>query len=210
VVHLNPILDKKGFWLDVVDDLADQLDAGFYFMLRNNAYLDRIERGEATVAVGSESLKRLCERKYARAIARALSEAMDQVIAVSFVHGPARIIEKPRNDAAIRDYKQQDADDMELAMLHDQYGDIMSIVDNHPLFRKASLPLTAEGWGIFPQILTNACKDYGVLNVLTALRSIASRTNIRNPRGYFLRGLERGDYGGKLAKSANNVGKDFC
>jgi hypothetical protein len=209
MVNLNPILDKKGFWLDAVDGLADQLDPGFYFMLRNNAYLDRIEHGEATIALGSVSLQRLCERKYARTISKALSEAMDQGITVSFVHGPARIYEKPRNTPVPRNNKETDTDEMELAMLHDQYGDIMSIVDNHPVFRFASLPLTAGGWGIFPQILTNACKDYGVLAILAGLRDIAGRANIRNPRGFFLMALERGDYGGKLAKSANSIGKSF-
>jgi hypothetical protein len=206
VVNLNPILDKKGFWLDVVDGLADRLDSGFYFMLRNNAYLDRIERGEATVAVGSASLQRLCERKYARTIAKALSEGLDQGITVSFVHGPARIHEKPRNESGPRDNTVDCTEDMELAMLHDQYGDIMSIVDNYPVFRFASLPLTAGGWGIFPQLLTNSCKEYGVLTVLAGLRDIAGRANIRNPRGFFLMALERGDYGFKLAKGAKTLG----
>jgi hypothetical protein len=206
MVNLNPILDKKGFWLDVVDGLADRLDPGFYFMLRNNTYLDRVERSEATVAVDSASLHWLCERKYGRTISKAISEAMDQVVSVSFVYGPARICEKPKNELAPRDNKGHDTEEMELVMLHDQYGDIMSIVDNHPVFHKASLPLTAGGWGIFPQILTNACKDYGILNILAGLRNIASRPSIQNPRGFFVTALERGDFGEKLTRGANILG----
>ena len=207
MVNLNPILDKKGFWHDVVDALSDKMDSGFYFMLRNNAYLDRLERGEAIISVGSESMQRLCERKYAKMIAKAFSEEMNQAISVSFVYGPSRIIEKPREELVPRDNKDRVSDELALAMLHDQYGDIMSIVDNHPVFRQASLPLTANGWGIFPQILTNACKDYGVLNVLSGLRKIASSPGIRNPRGYFLAALERGDFGGTLARGAQILGR---
>jgi hypothetical protein len=207
MVNLNPILDKKGFWHDVVDGLSDRLDSGFYFMLRNNAYIDRLERGEATISVGSESMQRLCERKYSRMIAKALSEEMDQTVSILFVYGPSRIIEKPLKELVARDSEDTVSEEIALAMLHEQYSDIMSIVDNHPVFRKASLPLTAGGWGIFPQILTNACKDYGVLNVLAGLRDIASRPNIRNPRGYFLMALERGDFGGKLAKGAKILGR---
>jgi hypothetical protein len=199
----SSILDKKALWWQVLDDLSGQLDTGVFFMLRNDAWLDGLEHGKAVLAVRTMSLQNLCEKRLARTIEKALSEAMNRPVSVSIVLGRSRIIEKATN-TSVMTYDKVESD--ELKRLHQYYGDIMSIVDNHPVFRKASLPLTAGGWGIFPQILTNACKDYGVLTVLNGLRDTASRPNVRNPRAFFLTSLERGDYGYKLARGANILG----
>jgi len=94
----------------------------------------------------------------------------------------------------------------ELGALHAQYGDIMGIVDHHPVFVQATKPLIQGGWGIFNKELTNLCKDYGVLTVLKGLRDVASKPHVDRPRAYFLKNLKAGVYGHRLATSANILG----
>jgi len=94
----------------------------------------------------------------------------------------------------------------ELGALHAQYGDIMGIVDNHPVFVQASKEFIKGGWGIFRKELTNLCKDYGADVVLKGLRDVANRPSAERPRAYFLRNLKAGVYGHKLAVGANIVG----
>jgi hypothetical protein len=197
------VLDKKALWLQVLDDLSGQLDMGVFFRLRNDTWLDNLTFGKAVLAVRTGTLQTLCEKRLARTIEKAFSEAMDRPVSVSIVLGRSKIIEKRQKQDAMTHNRDESE---ELQRLHQTYGDIMGIVDNHPIFCKASLPMTAGGWGIFPQVLTNACKDYGVLTVLNGLRDTASRPKARNPRAFFLAALKRGDYGYKLARGADILG----
>jgi hypothetical protein len=58
------------------------------------------------------------------------------------------------------------------------------------------------------QILPIFMLHDSIKNYLTkSLRqTLSGRANIRNPRGFFLMALERGDYGYKLAKGARILG----
>jgi len=94
----------------------------------------------------------------------------------------------------------------DLGTLHARYGDIMGIVDNHPVFVQACKPLTEGGWGIFNKELTNACKDYGADIVLKGLRDVANRPSVDRPRSYFFKNLRTGVYGHKLAVPASPIG----
>lgn len=84
--------------------------------------------------------------------------------------------------------------DEDEATLFQKYKDIMGIVDNHPVFRKATLQVEKGGWGIFPQILTNKCKEYGVMAVLNGIRYVANKPSVKNPRAFFLHALEKGQF----------------
>jgi hypothetical protein len=85
-------------------------------------------------------------------------------------------------------------------MLFERYGDVMGVVDNHPMFKKATLPVSEGGWGVYPQALTNACKQYsmdgdlgtGVLKVLEALRFTANYRAARNKAGFLWSVLRNG------------------
>ena len=198
--------DKQRLWQHITETLSESIDPGLFFMLRQDAYLDSLELGKAVIAVRTESLQVICEKKLARSLQKVFAETLNRPVTLSIVLGGPRIIEKRSNQAFAGQDTSTPESSAELALPHRQYGDIMGIVDNHPVFRQASLPLTQGGWGIFPQVLTNACKDYGVLTILDGLRDTASRTQVRNPRAFFLSALKRGDYGYKLARGASIIG----
>lgn len=198
--------DKKQLWQDITEALAESIDPGLFFMLQQNAYLDSLEFGKAVIAVRTLSLQMICEKKLARKLENTFAKVIGRPVNVSIVLGQSRIIEKNSNQKFTGLGKDLPEREAELTLLHRQYGDIMGIVDNHPVFRKASLPLTQGGWGLFPQVLTNACKDYGVLTILDGLRDTANRPNVRNPRAFFLSALMRGDYGYRLATGASIIG----
>ncbi len=208
LVAQNPLTlpDKQALWQHVIDELAETIDPGLYFMLRKDAYLDSLEFGKAVVSVCTESLKTICEQKLTRVLQKTLSQATNRPVSISIVLGQSRIIEKAAQKPTLGPDIVNSSRDVELALLHQKYGDIMGIVDNHPVFRQATLPLAKGGWGLFPQVLTNACKDYGVLTILDGLRDTANRPNVRHPRAFFLAALKRGDYGYKLARGAAILG----
>lgn len=195
---MDKIIDKKAFWREVLDDLSDQIDPGLYFQLREKSYVDRIEPGKVVIAVLSEAMKHNCEKKYLYKIGRALSDALEHQVQVTFVHGPPRIFVKLPHRLQPTEYR--------LKALHDVHGDIMTIVNNDDFFRKVSTPLEHGGWGIFPEVLTNACKDYGVIAVQEGLAKVADMPKVENARGFFDAALKRGDFGEKLTRSADNLG----
>ncbi len=88
----------------------------------------------------------------------------------------------------------------EASVLFDRYGDVMGVVDQHPAFRKATTPIDQGGWGLFPQALTNACKQHstdgdlgtGVLKVLEAIRYTANYRAARNKAAFFWAVLRNG------------------
>jgi hypothetical protein len=85
-------------------------------------------------------------------------------------------------------------------MLFERYGDVMGVVDRHPTFRKVTLPVAEGGWGVYPQALTNACKQYsvdgdlgtGVLTVLEAIRYTANYPAARNKAAFLWAVLRNG------------------
>jgi hypothetical protein len=89
---------------------------------------------------------------------------------------------------------------IEAAMLFERYGDVMGVVDKHPTFRKVTLPVAEGGWGVYPQALTNACKQHsvdgdlgtGVLKVLEAIRYTANYPAARNKAAFFWAVLRNG------------------
>lgn len=92
----------------------------------------------------------------------------------------------------------------EADLLIERYGDVMGVVDNHPLFRKATAPANEGGWAVYPQALTRACVEHsvdgdystGLAKVLDALRYTANYRAARD-KGKFLFAVLRN---GKRAK----------
>lgn len=90
--------------------------------------------------------------------------------------------------------------EMSAEMLFERYGDVMGVVDNHPMFKRATLPVADGGWGVYPQALTNACKQHsingdlgtGVLKVLEALRFTANYRAARNKASFLWSVLRNG------------------
>lgn len=198
------VWDKVHVWNRALRLLAEEVDFGTLTMLQDNAYLDSLEDGNALVGCKSWAWLETFERKrLGGKLENALAEVCQISISLRFVHGRPRIIEKPL-PAMYSTLKPMD--DSEVASLHAQYGDIISIVDNHPVFVMAQTPINKGGWGIFKKILTRHCKDYGVQAVLDGLRDVASKPNVGRPRAYFLKELERGRWGHKLVITPSITG----
>jgi hypothetical protein len=205
---------KKAFWTSLVDEIETKLSSkGVFFLLRQGAWLDSLEREIAFIATESEYHCTLLARKASEPLAEVLSSTLKRNIRVRFVVGCQRIMEAalPESglslvyDASTKPEKAYGED--ELAILHDKYGDIMGIVDNHPLFKKVQASRERGGWGIFPQLLTKKCKEYGVISVLTGLRFVVNNPRVKDPRAFFLHAIDNGQFGHRLAVSAPTIGK---
>ena len=202
------IPNKPKLWQKVCYQVQEE-NENLGFLLQDKAYLDSLERGMAIVGVKSHPILEMLERKKAvPLLEKILSEMTGKPIQVLLAHGRPRIFEpKPKVQTVQQTGTKAIAwKDAELGALHAQYGDIMGIVDNHPVFVQACKPLPEGGWGIFNRELTNACKDYGAHVVLKGLRDVANRPDVDKPRGYFFKNLKAGVYGHKLAVPASPIG----
>jgi hypothetical protein len=197
--------DKKRLWKDVVNSTAEWIEPGLFFILLNRCYLDSLEGGKALIVAATETFQRMIEKNTLKALKAGFQEEKSPVLEIQVMTRPRRIIESGQNNLLSTD-DTADAKKTALKELHEAYGDIMGIVDNHPVFKKACLPLVQGGWGIFPQLLTNACKDYGVITILYGLRYVSSRPGVKNPRAYFFDRLKRGEFGDKLVIGAELLG----
>ena len=180
---------KKLFWASVVDGIEQEVDPGVFYLLRSSAWLERLEEGTVFVAAHSRAEVQLVDKKARRPLEKALSRELGQAIRVRLEVGQPRIAEPVRQALATTpeeskpDESPSRGEEVELANLHDKFGDIMGIVDNHPLFRKVQAHPNQGGWGLFPQVLTLKCKDYGVLAVLKALRFVFQPSERHQPQG---------------------------
>jgi len=221
-------VDKRGLWQRVLAKAQEESGFDAYTMLQNQAYLDSVERGVAIIGVKSWNWIQTLERKRVHFLLQSVfTELMKQTIKVKLVIGHPRLVEKAAKpelkpcglcqqqpDVCICEYGPHPQPELpkinwahpELGALHEQYGDIMGIIHNHPVFVHAIAPIDQGGWGIFPEILTNACKDYGAHVVLKGLRHTGKAARVKQPRAYFLNNLESGIYGHKLARSAEIIG----
>ena len=111
------------------------------------------------------------------------------------------LVECSTQAALIESYKAKKVSpSAEAEVLFERYGDVMGVVDKHPAFRKATAPIAEGGWGLYPQALTNACKQHstdgdlgtGVLKVLEALRYTANYRAARNKASFFWAVLKNG------------------
>jgi hypothetical protein len=201
-VAVTFIYDKKRLWQNILDDLCDDLDTGLYFSLQEKAYIERIDPDKVVIGVFSQAIKTQCEKQYRFKIGKACSAALERKVEVLFAEAAPRLYvdlpfeEKPRE---VRE-----------AILHGDHGDIMTIVDNDPLFKKVALPLEEGGWGMNPKKLTNDCKDYGVVAVQDGLARVARKEFVKKPAIYFEKALKRGDFGGKLPRGADILGLRSC
>jgi len=66
------------------------------------------------------------------------------------------------------------------ALFIDKYGDIMGVVNGHPLCLKA-----VNQWEVYPQALTNAMKQHGISKVIDALRYTANYKAAKSPAKFF-------------------------
>jgi hypothetical protein len=197
-VTVTFIYDKKRLWQSVLDDICDEMDMGVYFSLQEKGYIDRLEQDKVVIGVFSQAIKAQCETKYRFRIAHAFSAALERKVDVLFVDGAPRIfVQLPYQDKPR---------EVRLKILHGDHGDIMSIVDNDPLFKKVALPLEQGGWGMNPKKLTNDCKDYGVVAVQDGLARIAGKAEVKKHAVVFEKALKRGEFGGKLPRGADILG----
>lgn len=198
------MLDKKVIWGNITAIVEEAVGSGVFHILVSNCYLESLEHGVATVAVSSQFFMNTIQRKALHKIEVAFMEHLNRSVKVKLALGHSRLFEHPAPE--LSDVPEEERENTELAMLHERYGDIMGIVDNHPVFKKATRPVEKGGWGIFPQLLTNACKDYGVMAILNGLRFIANRPSAINPRALFFTALKKGQFGRKLTSSVSMVG----
>lgn len=202
------VIDKTQVWqaaLEMVDEYS--FGPGLFWQLWNECYLDSVEDGLAIVGVPSNIFLTIFHQKASRLVRHALEEVLGYPVRVKAVVGSPRLFTRLEEVPQIpADIPNADVERHELALLHERYGDIMGIVDNHPLFKKASIPLEKGGWGIWPQKLTLFCKEYGVMAVLNCLRYISNKPSVRKPRGFFFEAMERGQFGHKLAISRDVTG----
>jgi hypothetical protein len=227
---MTEIPNKVKLWQNACYQILEERpDIGY--LLQDKAYLDSLERGQAIVGVKTWNLLEMLERKrVVPLLEKVFTEIIGKPVQVKLTHGRPRIIErKPKPmpqqcsecgkspSHCVCEYgplapKQAVSANAipwanpELGALHAQYGDIMGIVDNHPVFVQATKTLTKGGWGIFNKELTNLCKDYGADIVLKGLRNVANRPRAERPRAYFFKNLKAGVYGHKLAIGASVIG----
>jgi hypothetical protein len=202
-----PVVDKLKLWQAACYRvLEERSDIGF--LLQDKAYLDCLEGSEAVVGVKTWNLLSMLEQKRVVPLLETIfSEITGRTVRVKLAHGRPRIIAAQSKKQAIHtpdNLTSQEVSDLEA--LHAEYGDIMSIVDQHPVFVQASKPLTKGGWGIFNKQLTIACIDYGADVVLRGLQDVANQPRVDRPRSYFFTNLRAGIYGHKLAKPAPILG----
>lgn len=193
--------DKKAMWSEIVLRLEERVEPGLFYMLLYRCYLDSAENGKAIIIAQTRSLQTTLEQKSLRLLQKAVEAVTGQKLQIVIVVGHPRIIEN--------DQKEQSAvdDEQELAALHKEYGDIMGIVNGHFVFRQACQKINKGGWGIFPPLLTDACKEYGVMTVLKGLRYVANQPKVEDPRAFFFDRLRRGEFGYRLAVSAPTLGR---
>lgn len=197
--------NKVQIWQKVLREVAEMVDFGTLAMLRDNAYLDSLDDGVAKIGCKSYTWRDVFHQKQLwKPLEQVFSELYDTKIRVIFAHGRPRIMENKTSQQAHNSLAE--AQDAELKELHSQYGDIMGIVDNHPLFKQASTAVEKGGWGIWPQILTTSCKEYGVMTVLKGLRDVAASPDITRPRSYFLTCLRNGRWGHRLVITPSHTG----
>ncbi|WP_373533389.1 hypothetical protein [Vampirovibrio sp.] len=220
------IPNKKVLWKAILAEAEDSLDPGLFFMLLDQCYIDSIDDGIVLIVAPTRNIQRLIEQKAMRALTQAILKNAKNPLSVKVTVGKKQLYQtKSRFQHLAKSpdvpYEEEVHNvhcllggdrgeleaELELAKLHGRYGDIMGIVDNHPMFKEASKPVDQGGWGIFPQLLTNACKDYGVAAVLNALEA-AQKPKIQNPRTFFLKRLAAGDFGYRRAKGADTLGLD--
>lgn len=60
-----------------------------------------------------------------------------------------------------------------------KYGDILGIVTRHPTFKRVHGAGNGQGWGTWPQALTNYCKKKGVGVVLSTILEIEADPWVR-------------------------------
>jgi hypothetical protein len=222
--------NKRLVWNEVIQRIEEEAGFEVLNIVQRHAYLDSIENNTAILGFKSYTWMEIFQNKHLVPLVQGiLSNLLNAKIQVKLALGRPRFIESKPKQAiqqcgecfkAYRDCvceygphpnKQAVSSpvkwtDPELGALHEQYGDIMGIVDNDPIFVQATTAIEKGGWGIFHQILTNACKDYGVLTVRNGLRDVASKPHIIRPRAYFLDNLKAGIYGYKLARGASIIG----
>ncbi len=200
---MQKFIDKKAVWAEVVNALENALNPGQTFMLLKHSYLDSVEGDDATVVVDSDTIRGIFVRKVKPQVTQALSDIMKRPIRLRIGVSKMQIQEQFLNEGAavVPGSSPVRLSDDETVLL-ERYGDIMGIVNNHPLFKRAISPIDRGGWGIFPQILTKKCKEFGITPVLHALRHTADLSSVRNRRAFFLHTLDKGQFGPRLAMSS--------
>lgn len=73
----------------------------------------------------------------------------------------------------------------------ERYGDIIGFVNGHPLCLKATAPKAQGGWEVYPQALTNACKQHGLAKVLDTLRYTANYRAAKDRAKFFWHQLKK-------------------
>ena len=199
--------DKKAMWSEIVLTMEKRIESGLFYLLMGRCYLDNLENGKAVIVTETRSLQSALEHKAYTAIKKAIQEVTGEAVHVAIVVGRPRIIENDRKLTADSLGMAFESEEQELAFLHQEYGDIMGIVNGHYVFRQACKKLEQGGWGIFPELLTDACKEYGVMTVLNGLRDVANRPKVTNPRAFFFELLKKGKFGHRLAVSAPSLGR---
>lgn len=202
------VIDKKAVWESALGEL-DELRPGspMFWVLWNECFLDSVEDGLAIVGAPSDFHRSRIQQSIQHHLREALEEVLGYPVRLKVVVGNPRAFTKPTEAVRVpENVPNMDAEAHELALLHERYGDIMGIVDNHPLFKKAGTPLDKGGWGIWPQKLTLYCKDFGVMAVLRCLRYMSNKPSIRKHRGFFFEVMDKGQFGHKLVVSRDFTG----
>lgn len=197
--------NKAEIWKQATRALAEEVDPGVMNMLHyGKAYLDSIERDIALIGVQSGVYEQMLNRRRIdEKLAKILSDLCGKSVRVLFVNGRPRIIERRKNQPV---EPSPASEEEELAMLHAKYGDIMGIVNRHPVFVRATTPMVHGGWGYHKEVLTNYCKDYGPVAVLKGLREVAADPSVKRPRVFFRDELKAGRWGHKLTVTPSLTG----
>lgn len=87
---------------------------------------------------------------------------------------------------------QNPAENPEVAMLLERYGDIRGVMTDHPLFRRIQKPLDEGGWGTGLAGLIWLAKEFGLERVLWAARQAKDYQGARDRGAVFNHAVRNG------------------
>jgi hypothetical protein len=205
---MNEIIDKKAFWENILLESVEILDNLIFYSVYQRYYLDSIHDNYAIIVAQTDVYRNFFLKNALRPIQTTFRKVLkkpDFQLRVAVSKAPLLEELLPEGNYHLPFSPEVD-NKSDINTLHARYGDIMGIVDNHPLFVKVQMPLERGGWACWPQALTNRCKEYGIMPVLNAIRYVGNMPNAKNRRALLFHVIDNGHFGPKLTITPSLVG----
>ncbi len=186
--------DNKALWLQIWEDCRPELGEAMYLGGKSFYALDGVHEGVATIISPTKYGQEDFLRRAIKPLKAALAKRFTAELRVQVV------VKEPEATAQQRVYATAEPSSRVGKGLFDEYTDLMDVIDRHPSFTKVTAPLSAGGWELFQQALTNACKAKsvdgdlatGVEYVLAVIEYVGKQRNARSKAAIFWSVLKNG------------------